>query len=354
MRTLKTDDAFLRRITQEMLKGKDVFGAVLCVESGDRALSFRGSAGNMAAQDRYFIASVTKLYVTAIMLILRQEGKLSFDDKLTSFFPDSMINGLHTLNGIDYTGEITIAHLMSNTSGIPDYFYYDKSKGNPVTNLLQGKDEPWPLERAVASARNLKPKFRPGQKGKVHYSDTNFQLLGGIIERVTGRSIGEAFRDYIVEPLQLQDTYAFQDPEDTTPKELYYGTQRLRAPRYLASITAEGGLVSTSSDTMAFLKAFFNGTLFPRELVDELKQEWNMIYFPGQFFFGLGLEKLWTPRLISPFKPIGEVLGFWGQSGAFAFHNPQHDLYFTGTVNQLSGRGHSAAYKAIVQIIKSV
>jgi D-alanyl-D-alanine carboxypeptidase len=82
-------------------------------------------------------------------------------------------------------------------------------------------------------------------------------------------------------------------------------------------------------------------------------KKWNLIWFPGQFYFGVGLEKLWTPRVLSPFKPIGELLGCWGQSGAFAFHNPENDLYFTGTVNQLSGFGHSAAFRAMIKIIKA-
>jgi D-alanyl-D-alanine carboxypeptidase len=67
----------------------------------------------------------------------------------------------------------------------------------------------------------------------------------------------------------------------------------------MAAVTAEGGIVSTAKETMIFLKAFFNCTFFPVEVIDELKQNWNMIYFPGQFYFGLGLEKLWVPRTIS-------------------------------------------------------
>lgn len=74
---------------------------------------------------------------------------------------------------------------------------------------------------------------------------------------------------------------------------------------------------------------------------------------PGMFYFGVGLEKLWTPRIISPFKPIREVLGFWGQTGSFAFYNPDADLYFCGTTNQINGAGHRAAANAMVKIIKS-
>lgn len=169
-----------------------------------------------------------------------------------------------------------------------------------------------------------------------------------------GKSIGDAFDDYIFKPLNLQNTYAYQDINDNAPVPFYYKKQIVHAPKYMASVTAEGGIVSTAKETMIFLKAFFNGFFFPKETIMELKKNWNMIYFPGQFYFGLGLEKLWTPRLISPFKPIGELLGFWGQTGAFAFHNPETDLYFTGTVNQASGFGHSAAFKAMINIIKSV
>lgn len=349
----KLNPSLFEKTTADMLKTRNVHGGVLCVEKGDGSLSWVGGVGNIKAEDRYFIASVTKLYVTALMLQLRAEKRLDFKDKIVQYFPEALIGGLHVLNGVDHTGEITIGHLLSNTSGIPDYFYYDKPKGEAASDLLSGKDEPWPLDKAIASAKARTPKFKPGQKGKVHYSDTNFQLLGGIIEQVTGKWIGDAFMERLFQPLGLKDTYAFQDVEDTTPVPIFMKGEVLHAPRYMASITAEGGIVSTAKETMMFLKAFFNGTFFPQETLEELKQNWNMIYFPGQFYFGLGLEKLWTPWFLSPGKPIGEVLGFWGQTGAFAFHNPKTDLYFTGTINQASGFGHRAAYSAILKIIKS-
>jgi D-alanyl-D-alanine carboxypeptidase len=102
-----------------------------------------------------------------------------------------LITGIHVLDGIEYSKEITIAHLLSNTSGLPDYFYYDKPKGEAAEDLILGNDEPWPLEKAIQRVKTLKPKFKPGRKGKVHYSDTNYQLLGGIIEQVTGKWIGD-------------------------------------------------------------------------------------------------------------------------------------------------------------------
>lgn len=350
---LKLNELYFEQVTTKMLKNRSVYGAALCVESGDSSISWVKGVGNIKSEDRYFIASVTKLYITTIILILREEKKLDLADKMYSYFPIELIEGIHVLDNIDYTKEITIAHLLSNTSGIPDYFYYDKKNGNASNDLVSGNDQEWPLEKAIEKAKAIKPKFKPGQKGKVHYSDTNYQLLGGIIEKITGKWIGDVFNEYIFQPLNLKDTYAFHDINDTTPVPIYYKNQTVNAPKYMASITAEGGIVSNAKESMVFLKAFFNGFFFPKERIDELKQNWNMIYFPGQFFFGLGIEKLWTPRFISPLKPIGEVIGFWGQTGAFAFYNPSTDLYFTGTVNQASGFAHSAAYNAIIKLIKS-
>jgi D-alanyl-D-alanine carboxypeptidase len=104
---------------------------------------------------------------------------------------------------------------------------------------------------------------------------------------------------------------------------------------------------------MIFLKEFFNGRFFSKEKIKELKQ-WNLILPPPSlFYFGIGLEKLWTPRILSPFKPIKEVIGFWGQTGSFAFYNAESDLYFSGTPNQINGEGHRAVVNAMLKIIKS-
>jgi D-alanyl-D-alanine carboxypeptidase len=348
------DAAFLEATVQRMARSRVVHGAILCVESGDGSLSWRGAAGNLSPDARYFIASVTKMYVTAVVLRLRQDGRIDLDDPIHRHLPADLLRGLHVTNGVDRTPEITVRHLISNTSGLTDYFFGKGPDGKRSADLLlAGQDEAWPLERIVERVRTLRPRFAPGQPGKVHYSDTNYELLGRIIETITGRPIADVFREAVFDELGLHDTYAFSDPDDTTPAPMYYKDAPLHLPRYIASVTAEGGIVSTAAEVMTFLKAFFAGRFFPRETIAELKR-WNRIYFPGQFDFGIGLEKQWIPWIMSPRQPIGELLGFWGQSGAFAFHNPERDLSFTGTVNQLSGFGHGAAVSAMVRIMKAV
>jgi CubicO group peptidase (beta-lactamase class C family) len=292
--------------------------------------------------------------MSAVIFGLMDEGILKLDDPITTFFAEGMLQGLHVLKGKDSTDQITLRHLLSNTSGIPDYFSQKSPEGASVAaSLMAGEDHPWGLEQTLAAARSMTPRFYPGQPGKVQYSDTNYQLMGKIVEKVTGKSMPQVFQERLIDPLQLSDTYAYQDQDDTTPRKLYYNANQIHLPRYIASITAEGGIVSTAKDCMEFLKAFFDGRFFDKKHLEAMK-DWRLIFFPGQFYFGLGLEKLWIPRIASPFNPVGDVLGFWGQSGAFAFHNPRKDLYFTGTVNQLSGRGHSAAFKAMLKILKSI
>jgi CubicO group peptidase (beta-lactamase class C family) len=312
-----------------------------------------GSSGNMQADQPYFITSVTKLFITTIMLKLRAAKQLNLEDKISKFLAEDLIQGIHVSNGIDYSNKITIVQLMSNTSGLPDYFLQKQPNGKTIASgLMNGQDEPWPLEKTLATIKMIKPKFIPGQKGKVHYSDTNYQLLGRIIENITGKRMADVFKAFIIDELNLSKTYAYEDIQDTTPAPLYYNSKRLHLPKYMSSITPEGGIVSTAKETMIFLKAFFNGHFFPQKNLAELKQ-WNLTFFPGTFYYGIGIQKLWTPWIVSPLKPIKEIIGHWGQSGAFAFYCPEKELYFTGTINQCSGWDHNAAVKAMLKIIKS-
>ena len=348
-----SDKEFLDKLVASLLKKDKVYSAVLCVENGNGLFSWKGAGGDMQTDSRYFIASVTKLYMTAVVMRLVEEGRLSLEDSIARYLPADYIQGLHVLKGVDYSASITIRHLISNTSGLPDYFFHKDQDGkSAAVTLLEGQDGYWPVERTIRTVKKLKPKFAPGKKGKASYSDTNYQLLGKIVEAVTGKTLNDVFSEYIFIPLGLKDTYFYSDENDETPVAFYYKSKKLWLPKYMTSIPAEGGIVSTAGECMRFLKAFFNGTFFPKENIENLKQ-WNLIFPPpGLFFYGTGLEKLWTPWFISPFKPISEILGFWGQTGSFAWYNPDTDLYFCGTTNQIDGSGHAAAGKAILKMIK--
>jgi len=338
---------------KKMVDGKSILSLAIKVESGDGSISWSRAAGDMQVEDRYFIASVTKMYITVIVIKLMEEGKISLEDKICRHLPNAYWEGLHVFKGEDYSCQLTIRHLISNTSGIPDYFFHKQESGRTVADeLLEGKDEAWPLDRTISLIKKLKPNFKPGIKAA--YSDSNYQLLGKIIEQVTGKSIHKVMKAYIFDPLQLRNTYVYEDTSDTRPVPFYYGDKKLWLPKYMASIGPEGGIVSTVDEVMVFLKAFFSGVFFPKEQVESMKQ-WKMILPPpGLFQFGIGLEKLWIPRILFPFKYPGEILGFWGQTGTFAFYNPKTGLYFCGATNQINGVGHRKATGLMIDTIKSM
>ena len=351
---MKIKEELLNQCLREIIGKKGVYSAVLSVESGDKSFSWTGSAGDMQQDSKFFIASVTKLYVTAVVMRLVEEGRLNLEDTIGKYLPNEYMEGLHVLNGVDYSNEITIAHLISNTSGIPDYFFHKQPDGrSSSSHLLGGKDESWHLEKTIETVKKLKPNFYPGKKGKASYSDTNYQLLGKIIEIITDKTIDQVFKEFIFDKLNLRNTYVFKDPSDKSPVPFYHKSSKLWLPKYMLSVSPEGGIVSTADELMLFLKEFFAGRFFAKDKIQELKK-WNLILPPPSlFYYGIGLEKLYVPRIISPFKPITEILGFWGQTGSFAWYNPDTDLYFCGTTNQINGAGHAAAGKTMLKIIKA-
>jgi CubicO group peptidase (beta-lactamase class C family) len=115
----------------------------------------------------------------------------------------------------------------------------------------------------LAKTRTQRPRFAPGTPGKALYSDTNYQLLGHILTHVTGQPIAALCRQHICEPLGLQHTYLYTDPTDTTPVPLRYRGAVLQVPQAMASFGPDGGVVSTATEQLRFIRAFYGGALFP-------------------------------------------------------------------------------------------
>lgn len=236
-------------ILNRSTNNKDVFGAVVNIEPGDNAFSWSGSAGNIEEENQYFIASTTKLYITALLLKLRGEGCLRLEDEVSHYLSRNIVSGIHVYKGIDYSYDITIGQLMSHTSGLPDYFQQKRRSGKSLwAELTAGYDQHWTLDEVIDDVKKMKPRFKPGAKGKAFYSDTNYQLLGRITEIITGKRISAVLKEFIFEVLQLKDTYSYDDSSDTKPVSLYYKTRPLRIPLAMTSFGPDGGIVSTARE----------------------------------------------------------------------------------------------------------
>lgn len=338
----------LQSILEKTVDGKKVFGASFGIQYQNE--TWLGAAGNIPDNQQYFIASTTKLFTTAIVLQLRAQGKLQLDDPIGQYLSPDVMNGLHVYKGQDYAHAITIRHLLAHTSGLPDYFQGKGAGGKSLEDeLMSGNDQAWTFEQLLTRSKAMRPLFAPGAKGKAHYSDTNFQLLGQIIEKLTGQTFAEACRKMIIQPLGLSHTYLYVDANDTKPKTLYYKTRELHIPKAMSSFGCDGGMVSTSADMLVFIEAFFEGKLFPKQDIGQL-QEWNKIFFPMQA--GVGIHRFKLPWFFNPTGAIPELIGHSGLSGALAYYSPAKGLYVVGTVNQVAHPDQS--FKTAIKLIRQV
>lgn len=336
----------MQSVLDKTVAGKKIFGTSFGVERDGS--SWFGTSGNFATDQSYFIASTTKLFTTAVILRLKSGNKLNLDDKISKYLDKDICNGLHICKGRDYSNDITIKHLLAHTSGLPDYFQSKGANGISLEDdIVNGNDQFWTFEQVIEKTKAMKPLFPPETKNKAHYSDTNFQLLGKIIENITEKSYAENCTEYIINPLGLSKTYLYQNSTDNTPKTLYYKEKELFIPKAMTSFGPDGGMVSTSVDMLIFIQAFFSGKLFPASYINDL-QVWNKIFFPMQS--GIGIHKFKLPWLFNPTGTVPYFIGHSGLSGALAYYSPGDNLFIVGSVNQVAHPDIS--FKTMIKLVQ--
>ena len=338
----------LQRLIDKSIANKYLFGISLCVRQ--KGETWQGSSGNFLEEEPFFIASTTKLFISSLVFKLREKGKLDFEDSIAKFLAKDVIHHLHRHRGNDYSEKITVANLLGHTSGLPDYFQNRPSSGRSLeSRLTGGEDLYWDFRQVLEWSKAMKPKFPPSQKGRAHYSDTNFQLLGRILENLYELDLGQVIQSEICAGLGMKNTYLYTDITDRRPKELYFKSKPLHIPKAMTSFGPDGGMVSTAGEMMTFLTAFMTGQLFPVSYLSEIK-DWKRIFFPLES--GMGIHRFKTPWFFSPFRRMPEMIGHSGLSGAFAFHVPREDIYLTGTVNQIHNPGNS--FRLMVQMMNEL
>lgn len=322
----------------------NIYNVVAAVQSDDREIDFAGAAGiaepqsgeAMTPNTPYFIASVTKMYTAAIILRLYEEKRIDLDAPISQYLQASLIGGIHVYKGIDYCERIKVYELVNQSSGIADY-EADKSRiGRSILDELKaGRDLEIDTLEAIEITRSLSPHFAPGTRGKAYYSNTNYRLLGAIIESITGKPMATNFQDMLFAPLGLEHTYLFDwrtPRSEEVPAAIYLKDRLANVPKYLSSNISDGGLVSTAPECVIFLRAFFEGRLFDKALFERMLS-WNTLFFPLRYGYGLMYFRL--PRFFSLHAPP-EFIGHSGSTGSFAFTCPSRSMYLAGTVNQIA------------------
>jgi D-alanyl-D-alanine carboxypeptidase len=361
-------DSRLTALLDRTVARRVIHHAMFDVAAGDGTQRWSGAAGTADANGTplrpdtpFFVASITKRFIATLVLQASERGELSLDDPIVDHLPAEVTDGLHVLKGVDHTPAITIRHLLSHTSGLPDYF--DKPKGGGPSlfrELAAGHDVAWTFDDMIHMARDEHtPHFPPqdlaAPRQRARYSDTGFQLLISIVERATGQPFAAVLSDRILTPLSLDHTWlpGRSEPAAPTvaPAPVCAKDRPLELPRMLESCN---DLFSTTGDLLTFQRALIAGELFANPATTALFTERsnllrNMI--PNRY--GLGTWIFRVNRLAGPGHRPVTLVGHAGVTGTWLYHCPELDLHLAGTIDQSTFLARRAPFQLMARILRT-
>ncbi|HPQ71101.1 MAG TPA: serine hydrolase domain-containing protein [bacterium] len=267
-------------------------GAVLAVSFNDGS-SWIGTAGvaqlpdeAMSAADHFRMGSVTKTFTGEAVLLLAQSGALTLEDTLDVW-----------LGRLVPDGEgITVRNLLDHTSGLFDFTW---SEEDYVDRILENPTGVWLTEELIAIANENGPIAAPGEAAV--YSNTNYVLLGLIIEAVSGQKAEAFIADNILTPLALDETTfpttaAMPAPYthgylDVNGDGLFTADEDFTA-QHPSAIWTAGAMISTPADLLVWLAELNDSTLLDEQTqAERLNFARQVDGFPAGYF-GLGIVKL--------------------------------------------------------------
>jgi CubicO group peptidase (beta-lactamase class C family) len=325
----------------------NVRNGVLLVEGpgfkwkGASGMAFPERGLAMLPDDQFNLDSIAKTMTATIVMKLVEAEKLGLDDRIGQYLPDSLMDGLHIYEGRSYGEAITVRHLLSHTSGIAD----DWAHPDFLEAIMADFERRWTPEETVEFVKeNCPPLFPPG--GGFKYSDPGYNLLGLIVEERTGRSLHEAYRDLLLDPLDMKHTYRPSHEEARPslpgrgPSHRYLDDLECTlVPAVMTADWAGGGLISTTEDLNRFLRAFVRNEVFADPTTRDEMFQWVE---SGPFHnYGFGISRVVFDRSDDPqYAGLGEVWGHAGSSHNFMYYWPNQDTTMIGTLNQLDCEGN--------------
>ncbi len=271
-----------------LLTRADVPGAAVALTIDGRTVSLGlGSRSPdlihpLASDSRFYLYSVTKVLLAAATLRLVEQGRLRLDQPIEPFVPDLPLDA-----------PITLRHLLSHTSGLPDYGgiqeYHDDLKTDPTI--------PWTTETLLARTLPRGLLFRPGEGWA--YSNIGFLLVRQVIEQVAGRSLRDVLSDLLFRPVGLQQTTVADSLDDAPVLTPGYSTALSQSGeledisrRYHPGWVSHGVAISTAEDVARLLEALFGGEVIgPAALAEMVVLRGVVGSHPtlGQIASGLGI-----------------------------------------------------------------
>lgn len=223
----------------------------------------------MTPEARFRIGSLTKSMVATVVLQLVAEQRLSLSDTVQRWLPGLVRGG----------SAVTIKQLLSHTSGLPEFVdapgFAAAVRSGPVS-----------AEQLVRLATAQPVDFAPGEGAA--YSNTNFILLGLIVEKATGQTVENLLDSRIFQPLDMVDTTLRRSRAMDPPLAHGYANGKDVTSPYLSWAWTAGGVVSTASDVSQFYEALLGGRLLPPDLLQQMTARQGRSVIPG-VDYGLGI-----------------------------------------------------------------
>jgi len=242
---------------------------------------------------KFRLASITKQFAAMLIMQLVERGKIDLNGKITDYLPDYRK---------DTGDKVTIHHLLTHTSGIPNYeqeFWADKSR-DPLT-----------IEQMVADFCIGNLEFEPGSTHR--YSNTGYYLLGVIIEKVTGKPLDQVLRENILEPTGMTNSGLDTDGLVLENRATGY-TRNIdglteAAYMYIDNAYAAGGMYSTVEDLYLWDKA-----LYTEKLLSKKYKKIMFKPFLNNYAYGWGIRKVQIGDTEDSTLTIGHDGGIMGFS----------------------------------------
>lgn len=333
MNTKEKIEYAFRKIVKNDKRLKNAYLLVNSEKLGVNINIAEGETSNIPANvmQASHMASVGKLFTATLIGILHDRGIIPYEEKIINYLDAEIMKDLHVYKGVDYSGEITVKHLLTQTSGLNDVFYklFDKCRANPDFKITTREAIEW-------GKQNLKPVAKPGKRH--FYTDTNYYLLGLIVESLTNKSFHEVMHEYILDPLNMDNTYLFGFSEPKQKKEypaagIYInGFDCMSDKRFAQLDFAGGSITAPMHDLLKFMKALVNYKIVKKSTLDKMIFDDIKMGFPAiGFDYGYSV---WKPKAIPILLPKKYFCwGCVGVTGAFMFYHPNTESYIIGTFN---------------------
>jgi CubicO group peptidase (beta-lactamase class C family) len=257
VRTSRIDSIFAS------LKSSNAPGAAVLVICNGQPVFRRGygvtdlrSLHPIDAQTNFRLASFTKQFTAASIMLLVRDGKLHYDDHLTDIFPEFPA----------YGKSITVRNLLNHTSGLPDYedILMKQYPNTPEEKI------PQILDAGVLKLleQQTSGNFAPGSKWE--YSNSGYAVLAMIVEKVSGKSFGQFLQERIFTPLKMTHTLAYEKGKNEVPHRAYGhskidGVWQETDQSPTSAVLGDGGIYSSLDDLARWDRALREHTLLSEE-----------------------------------------------------------------------------------------